>query len=90
MRNALATATLLVLFCSGCKPSGPASTNTKSSGVATVFERVKFLHEYVSFGRSYEMLDFDILCKNNGGTVPSPSGWDVRIVATVPSVELTA
>ena len=81
----LAAALLLV----GCN-SGPASTQTNSSSFATVAERARFLHEYVSFRRTYESLDFDIMYQNNGGMVPGPSDWDVRLVATVPASELPA
>ena len=83
----LAVALLLV----GCKPSGPATTTTTSAAYATVAERTKVLNEYVTFRRTYETLDFDIMYQNNGsGTVPGPSDWDVRIVATVPASELQA
>jgi hypothetical protein len=75
----------------GCKPSGPASTKTTSAAYATVAERTTFLNEYVTFRRTYETLDFDIMYQNNGGgTVPGASDWDVRIVATVPASELQA
>src|ERR1041385_4792124 len=74
-----------------CKPSGPATTNTNSSSIATLADRTKFLNEYVSFRRTYETLDFDIMYQNNGsGMVPAPSDWDVRLVATVPASELQA
>jgi len=83
----LAMTALLV----GCKPSGPGTTKTNSSGFATVAERAKFLNEYVTFRRTYETLDFDITYQNNGdGAAPGPSDWDVRLVATVPAAELQA
>ena len=82
--------TLAVLLV-GCKPSGPATTKTTSAAYATVAERTKFLNDYVTFRRTYETLDFDILYKNNGGGMaPGPSDWDVRLVATVPASELQA
>lgn len=83
----LAVALLFV----GCKPSGPATTSTKSTAYATVAERTTFLNQYVTFRRTYETLDFDIMYQNNGGgMVPGPSDWDVRLVATVPVAELQA
>jgi hypothetical protein len=83
----LAMTVLLV----GCKPSGPTTTKTTSSAFATVSERTKFLNKYVTFRRTYETLDFDIMYQNNGGgMVSGPSDWDVRLVATVPASELQA
>jgi hypothetical protein len=83
----LALTVLLV----GCKQSGPATTKTTSAAYVTVAERTKFLNDYVTFRRTYETLDFDIMYQNNGGgMVPGPSDWDVRLVATVPASELQA
>jgi len=74
-----------------CKSSGPASTDTTSAAFATVADRTMFLNNYVTFRRTYETLDFDIMYQNNsGGMVPGPSDWDVRLVATVPASELQA
>lgn len=82
---------LLTFFLVGCKPSGPTSTKITSATYATVAERTKVLNEYVTFRRSYETLDFDIMYQNNGGgTIPGPSDWDIRLVATVPGSELQA
>ena len=82
---------LAALVFVGCKPSGPATTKTTSSNFTTIAERAKFLHEYVTFRRTYETLDFDIMYQNNGGgMVPGPSDWDVRLVAIVPAQELQA
>lgn len=79
----------LTVLLVGCKPSGPATTKTTSAAYATVAERTKFLNEYVTFRRTYETLDFDVMYQNNGGgMVPGPSDWDVRLVATVPTSEL--
>ena len=81
----------LTVLLVGCKPSGPATTKTTSAAYATVAERTKFLNEYVTFRRTYETLDFDVMYQNNGGgMVPGPSDWDVRLVATVPASELQA
>ncbi|MFT3787128.1 MAG: hypothetical protein QM770_13330 [Tepidisphaeraceae bacterium] len=46
------------------------------------------MERYVTFRRHYESLDFDITYHNNGGMVPGPSEWDVRLVASVPENEL--
>lgn len=82
---------LSILLVAGCGKSGPASTKTNSSGIATTAERVNFLQEYVTFRRTYESLDFNIFYQNNGGGMsPGPSDWDVQIVATVPASELQA
>src|SRR5215470_1405257 len=81
----------LALLIGGCVQSGPATTKTKSSAFATVDERAKFLHKYVTFRRTYETLDFDISYQNNGGGMaPGPSDWDIRLVATVPASEVQA
>lgn len=80
---------LLILLFTGCAPSGPPSMQINSSAFATLAEREKFLNQYVTFRRSYQTLDFDILYQNNGGGLtPGPSDWDVRLVATVPAKEL--
>jgi len=82
---------IAALFIVGCKPRGPATTHTASTKFPTVAERADFLHQYVSFRRTYETLDFEIKFQNNGGgLLPAPSDWDVRIVATVPEAELEA
>jgi hypothetical protein len=82
---------LAAVLAAGCKPSGPPTTQTKSSQFATLAQRANFLHQYVPFQRTYETLDFDIMYQNNGGgMVPGPSDWDVRLVATVPASEMQA
>ena len=80
----------LTVVLAGCKPSGPATTHTQSSAFATVAERTRFLNQYVTFRRTYETLDFDILYQNNSGMTPGPSDWDIRLVATAPASELQA
>ena len=79
---------LAVVLIAGCGQSGPPTTRTNSSQYATLEERASFLHQYVTFRRTYETLDFDIMYQNNGGMVPGPSEWDVRLIATVPASEL--
>jgi hypothetical protein len=83
----------MIVLLIGCKPSGPATTKTTSAAYAAVAvaERTKFLNDYVTFRRTYETLDFDIMYQNNGGgIVPGPSDRDIRLVATVPASELQA
>ncbi len=56
----------MALMLAGCRPGAPATTHTQSSAYGTMGERVKFLNQYVSFRRTYQTLDFDIRCQNNG------------------------
>jgi hypothetical protein len=72
--------------------TGPANTRTTSATLGTLAERTRFLERYVTFRRTYETLDFDVMFQDNGGGggVPGPSDWDVRLVATVPTAELNA
>lgn len=87
----LAAIVLIAVWTIESQRTGPASTTTKSSSILTLGERVRFLHEYVTFRRNYETLDFDIAYHNNSrGWVPGPSDWDVRIVATIPADEIPA
>jgi hypothetical protein len=81
---------LSVVLLSGCGKSGPASTRTNSSQIQSLQERIDFLHKYVTFRRTYETLDFDIMYQNNGGIPPGPSDCDIRLIATVPATELQA
>lgn len=76
---------LAVVLVAGCGRGGPPTTRTNSSAYSTVQERASFLHQYVTFRRTYETLDFDIVYLNNGGMLPAPSEWDIRLIATVPA-----
>lgn len=79
--------TAVLVGCTG--PTGPASTDTSSDSLPSLGERVEFLQRYVTFRRGYVDLGFQIVChNNNGGMVPGPSDWDIRLVATVPPAEL--
>ena len=81
--------TVVAILLGGCQQSGPPNAHTTSSNISTLKERVEVLQKYVTFRRTYETLDFDIMYQNNsGGMVPGPSDWDVRLVATVPQSEL--
>jgi len=69
---------------------GPKSTDISSDSIPTLSDRITYLNEYVAFRRSYQALDFHIRFRNGGdGMIPSPSEWDIRIVAVVPPEELT-
>lgn len=80
----------LLVALAGCgKPSGPETTDTLSSSLPTLRERVAFLQRYVPFRGEFRRLGFHVLYRNNGGgLVPAPSDWDIRIVAVVPAEEL--
>jgi hypothetical protein len=82
---------LTLVVVAGCKPTGPPSTHTTSTQFPTLASKAAFLHQYVTFRRTYETLDFDIAYQNNeAGLVPGPSDWDIRLIATVPAAELAA
>ncbi len=82
---------LAAITWSGCSnaPSGPASIQETSEARSELTDRVATLEKYVTFRRTYEELDYDIMYQNNSsGMVPGPSDWDVRLVAQVPRSEL--
>jgi len=81
----------LVAVLTGCAvATGPASTDTSSDSLPSLEERIEFLQRYVTFRRTYTDLGFHVAYHNNsGGRVPGPSEWDIRLVAVVPSAELT-
>jgi hypothetical protein len=80
-----------VLLPMGCGKSGPDSVNRTSAGLASLKERVDFLERHVTFRRTYESLDFAIYDYNGGeGMLPSPSEYNIRLVAMVPAAELAA
>lgn len=73
----------------GCsRVAGPASTDTSSDSLPSLEERVEFLQKYVTFRRGYDDLGFHITY-SGGGLVPGPSEWDIRLVAVVPSSEIS-
>lgn len=89
MRRALVLlAAFALVGCGG--PTGPASTDTSSDALPSLAARVEFLERYVTFRRGYSDLGFHIVFHNNGGMVPGPSEWDIRLVAAVPPTELAA
>jgi hypothetical protein len=73
----------------GCGRSGPASTETDSTSFATLQSKIDFLHNHVSFRRNYLSLEFSIFYRDgSAGGLPSPSDWDIRLIAQVPPEEL--
>lgn len=84
----VALAAITLSSCSSA-PSGPASIQETSEARSELKDRVAVLEKYVTFRRTYETLDYDIMYQNNSsGMVPGPSDWDVRLVAQVPRSEL--
>lgn len=83
---------VLLVAVSGCGgASGPASTDTSSTAIPSLDERIEFLQRYVKFRRHYRALDFRVVYRNNsGGRMPGPSEWDIRIVADVPPQDLAS
>ena len=87
----VAVTCVLLVVTTGCGAmSGPATTDTSSASLPALAERVEFLQQYVTFRRDYRELDFRIRYANNGGGVPGPSDWDIRVVAVVPPEQLEA
>lgn len=84
----LLLAGFLLLGCSK-PPSGPPSVHETSVERSALADRVAFVEQYVTFRRSYEQLDYDIMYQNNGGgMVPGPSDWEIRLIAVVPADEI--
>jgi hypothetical protein len=81
---------LLVLGCFACDvQSGPPTTRTSSSAFHTLDTRIAFLEQYVKFRRHYRQLDYSIFYRNGAdGCAPSPSEWNLSLVAEVPPDEL--
>lgn len=89
LRPLLLTLSLLLPSCGQSPPSGPPTTNTTSSTLPTLAQRTNFLNRYVTFRRNYDTLDFNIAFLNNSrGTLPGPTEYDIRLIATVPESEL--
>ncbi|MGE4158990.1 MAG: hypothetical protein AB7F75_07820 [Planctomycetota bacterium] len=81
------TATLI--YTSSSASSGPPSIKAKSSEFATLHQKIDCLEKQILFRRHYESLEFDINTFNGGDSImPSPSEWDIKLAAKVPSSEL--
>lgn len=68
--------------------SGPQSASETSAARPKLTDRIKFVERYVKFRRTYKNLEYDISYVNGGSFPPSPSEWDVRIVAIIPPGEI--
>ena len=79
-------AALLSLACSGHKSK---TTESDSRAFASLAGKKDFLERYVNFKRTYETLDFRIDYRDGGdGGLPSPTEWNIRLVATSPTQEV--
>lgn len=71
-----------------CGPKSK-STTTDSHTFSTLAEKKEFFERYVSFRRTYEELNYWIAYSDGGdGGLPSPSEWDIRMIAKVPTSEI--
>lgn len=87
----VAASCVLLVGVVGCGGSyGPVATDMSSASMPSLSGRIEFLQRYVKFRRTYRTLDFHIVYRDNGGVVPGPSEWDVRLVAAVPPEELAS
>jgi len=79
----------LLLISIGCGGnSGPPTVSETSAARPKLADRIKFVETYVKFRRTYKELEYDISFMNGGSFPPSPSEWDVRLVAIVPPDEI--
>jgi hypothetical protein len=80
-------ALVLMLLLSGC---GKGKTmDTSSSEFTTLAEKQEFLESYVTFRRGYDDLHFHLSYIDGGsGMVPSPTEWNIRVLAIVPAGEV--
>ena len=81
----------LLLTLTGCSvgPSSPSSVQASSESRSALIERVRFLEQYVSFRRTYLQLEYNVEFRNGGeGLLPSPSEWDIKVLAVVPKDEI--
>ena len=75
----------LFFVVTGCAGnSGPPSASERSAARPKLADRVEFVEKYVTFRRKYDDLEYNISYRNGDSFPPSPSEWDVRIVAMVP------
>jgi len=85
----LTVTSLILLLITGCGSSPSRTTDTRSTAFTTLPEKQAFLEQYVTFRRTYQSLDFQVQFTDGGtGAIPSPSEWDIRILAEVPAEEL--
>ena len=90
MKNLL-TSLVLVLATTGCwsEPT-PRSVQVTSEAQPQLQRRISFLEQYLSFRRSYQQLEYSIQYRNGGDDflLPSPSEWDIKVLAVVPKEEI--
>lgn len=85
---------ILLPVLAGCGQSdqdGPPSTDTSSTSIPALEDRIEFLESYLTFKRQYEQLEFHITYHNNSSgflSLPAPSDWYIRVVAKVPPADL--
>jgi len=80
---------MLAIFCITCGGPKSKTTHSDSRTFAALSEKKEFIERYVKFKRNYETLDFLIEFRDGGdGGLPSPSEWNIRLVATVPANEI--
>jgi hypothetical protein len=73
----------------GCGGKNSKTTDTDSAVFSTLSEKQAFLERYVNFRRTYKELEFDVKYTDGGdGMLPSPTEWDIRVFAKVPSEEI--
>src|ERR1035437_5113739 len=80
---------VIALFAVAC--GGPKNKTTKrdSQAFTSLTDKKEFIERYVKFKRNYDALDFRIDYRDGGdGGLPSPTEWDIRLVATVPTNEI--
>ena len=76
-----------ILGCSA-ERSGPPTVNTSSESQLELTERIRFLEQYITFRRRYNQLEYRVQFLNGGGLVPSPSEWDIKILAVIPKEDI--
>ncbi len=79
---------LFIVFVVGCGENTSKTTQTLSTEFISIEDKIEFLEKYVTFRRPYLSLDYSIDFINGSGWVPSPSEWDIRLVAKVPKKHL--
>lgn len=91
LQSRLTALFLIMATMTGCGGNKSRTTDTNSAGFATVEEKKRFLEQYVNFRRTYDELEFDVAFTDGGdGFIPSPTEWDIRILAKVPANEMDA
>ena len=91
MKTSLQRACIVIIGIFAIACGGPKSKTTKSDSrtFTSLADKKEFVERYVKFKRSYETLDFLIDFRDGGdGGLPSPTEWNIRLVATVPTQEI--